>query len=279
MDGLVEAVVAVRDAAAQSLQQMLEHLPSLLGALLLVLVGWLVAGWLRRLARGLGQSLNRRLERWLSAERAARVRFSPALLRLLSNLIFWIVFLTFFAASARVAEIEWLSLWLERLISYLPNLLVGALIVAAGHLIGGIVRDLVQDALDSAGIGQGELLGRLAQAATFLAAVVIGIDQIGVDVTFVTTMIAIVLGVVLAGFSLAFGLGAKRSVANLIASRSLRRQFTLGQRARLGGFEGEIVEFTPTSVVLATREGRVNVPASCFDEQASVLLSPDAGNA
>jgi len=105
------------------------------------------------------------------------------------------------------------------------------------------------------------------------------IEQIGIDVTFVTTMIAIVLGVVLAGFSLAFGLGARQSVANLIAARSLRRHFALGQRARFGSIEGEIVEFTPTSVILSTLEGRVHVPASQFDEQASMLLSPDGRHA
>jgi len=87
-----------------------------------------------------------------------------------------------------------------------------------------------------------------------------------------------VLGVVLAGFSLAFGLGARQVVANLIASHALQRQFAVGQRARIGGIEGEILEFTPTSVILATGEGRVTVPAGRFDEEPSVMLSPDTGH-
>jgi len=279
MDGFLEAMTTLRDAATESLQRVVGQLPAFLGALLLVMTGWLVARWLRRLTRGLGERLNQRIARLLTGDKAERVRLSPALLRLLSNLVFWAVVLAFVTAAAEVAEFDTLGLWLERLVSYLPNLLVGALIIAAGHLIGGIVRDLLQDALDSAGVAQRTLIGKLAQAATFLAAVVIGIEQIGIDVTFVTTMIAIVLGVVLAGFSLAFGLGARQSVANLIAARSLRRHFALGQRARFGSIEGEIVEFTPTSVILSTLEGRVHVPASQFDEQASMLLSPDGRHA
>ena len=57
------------------------------------------------------------------------------------------------------------------------------------------------------------------------------------------------------------------------------RTHALGQRARFGSIEGEIVEFTPTSVILSTLEGRVHVPASQFDEQASMLLSPDGRHA
>ena len=128
--------------------------------------------------------------------------------------------------------------------------------------------------LDSAGVEQRALIGRLAQLATFLAAVVIGIDQIGIDVSFVTTIIAVVLGVVLAGFSLAFGLGARQLVANLIAADTLRRSFRIGHRARIDGVEGEILELTSTSVVIATAEGRAIVPASRFAAETAVILMP-----
>jgi small-conductance mechanosensitive channel len=275
MDEVVDVLEQLRSVATEASRAAIAHLPSLLGALALLLLGWLVAGWLRRLTRTLGTRLNRGLDRVLRTDRVQRLRLSPALVRLLSNLVFWIVLLAFVTAAARVADFETLSGWLERVIAYLPKLLLGALIIGAGYMIGAIVRDLVVDALDSAGIAQRALIGRLAQAATFLAAIVIGIDQIGVDVTFVTTMIAIVLGVVLAGFSLAFGLGARRVVANLIAGHALQQQFSVGQRARIGGVEGEIVEFTPTAVLLATAEGRVNVPAGRFEEEPSVLVSPE----
>jgi Na+/H+-dicarboxylate symporter len=275
MDGFLGALEQLREMAADVAGRAATHLPALLGAVALLLSGWLIARWLRLLTHKLGAGLNRKLDRLLPADRARRIRLSAALVRLLSNLVFWIVILGFVTAAAEVIELDTLSRWLGRIVAYLPSLLVGALIIVAGYLIGAIVRDLVQDALDSAGIAQRNLIGRLAQAAAFLAAVVIGIDQIGIDVTFVTTMIAIVLGVVLAGFSLAFGLGARQSVANLIAARALQRQFSVGQRARLGDIEGEIIELTPTSVVLVTTEGRVHVPASHFEEQVSVLLPPD----
>jgi hypothetical protein len=257
---------------------LLERLPALLGASLLLLVGWIVAGWLRKLTRSLGTRLNRQLSRVLRGEQSQRVRLSPALLRLFSNLVFWVVFFGFITAAARVAQFALLTDWLDRIVAWLPQLLLGALIIVTGYLISAIVRDLVYDALDSAGVAQRILIGKLAQAATFLAALVIGIDQVGIDVTFVTTMIAVVLGVVLAGFSLAFGLGARHLVANLVAAGSLRNHFSVGQRARIGGIEGEITEFTPTGMFIVRADGRVHVPARRFNEEPVELLGPTPGH-
>jgi len=259
-------------------QALIERLPGLLGALLLLLLGWLVAGWLRRLTRSLGARVNRQLGRVLRAGRAERVRLSPALLRLVSNLVFWIVLLGFLMGAARIADFPLLTDWFDRIVSWLPQLLLGIVIIVTGYLIAAIVRDVVYDALDSAGIPQRVLIGKLAQTATFLAALVIGIDQVGIDVTFVTTMIAVVLGVVLAGFSLAFGLGARHLVANLIAAGSLRSHLSVGQRARIGDIEGEVTEFTPTGVFIASREGRVHVPASRFNEEPVAILGPSSAH-
>jgi hypothetical protein len=161
-----------------------------------------------------------------------RIRVSQAQVELAASLVFWLVLFGFITAAAEVARLESLSGWLERLIGYLPKLLFGALIIVGGYLLGTVVRALVSDALYPAGLAQRALIGRLAQTATFLAAIVIGIDQMGFDVTFVTIMIAIVLGAALSGFALAFGLGARRAVANLIAARTLQQRFSVGSGRR-----------------------------------------------
>jgi small-conductance mechanosensitive channel len=277
MDGFIQSIDKMRDAASEVAINAVARLPSLLGAVTLVLIGWLVARFFRRLTLAACTRLNSGLDRILRTDQTQRIRLSPALVRLAGNLVFWMVVLGFVTAAADVAQLEALGHWLERIVAYLPQLFVGILIVAAGILIGSIVRDIVYDALASAGVAQRSLIGKLAQAATVLAAIVIGIDQIGIDVTFVTTMLAIVLGGVVLGFSVAFGLGARSLVANLVGSHAMQRQFSIGQRARIGGVEGEILDFTPTSVILSSEEGRVNVPASRFDEESSVLMSVRSG--
>lgn len=274
MESIAKAVESLGHKAADLAGQVAENLPGLLGALLLLLAGWLFARLARGAAWRFGDRLNRSLDRLLRTDRTARLRVSPALMRLAGNVAFWVIVLFFVTLAAELAGFKSVTAWLSGIVAFLPTLFFGVLIILAGYLIGLLVRDLLADALASANIAQRELIARLAQAATFLTAIVLGIHQVGIDVTFITTIIGVVLGTVLLGFSIAFGLGAQGLVANLIGLRYVKRYLEPGARTRINDIEGEILEFTPVGVVVATREGRTHIPARLFNDEVSVLLTP-----
>jgi hypothetical protein len=83
----------------------------------------------------------------------------------------------------------------------------------------------------------------------------------------------VVVGTVLAGAGLAFGLGARTAVSNIISSHYVAQAYRVGQTVRVAGLEGKLLETTPTAVFLAGPEGRVMVPAKAFSEHASVLVT------
>lgn len=275
MDLIATALDVLHQRSTAFAHWLVDHVPNLLGAVLLVLLGWLVASGVRALIRALGSRINRGLDRVLRAERAARLRLSPAMLRLIGTASFWIILLLFVSFATDMAGMSGVTEWLRDVLRYLPTLLFGVLIIVSGHLIGLLVRDLLLEALASAQVEQRELVARLAQTATFLTAVIIGVHQIGVNVSFVTLVIAVALGSVLLAFSLAFGLGARGLVANLIGTHYLRRQLQPGVRVRVGEVEGEIIEITPTNVVLETDDGRAFIPARMFSEQVSLLVTAE----
>ena len=171
------------------------------------------------------------------------------------------------------------------MVVYLPTLLAGGLIILAGGLIilvglliSTLGRDLTAATVASAGIAHAELFGRGVQAAILVTALVLGINQIGIDVTLLVTVIAILVAAAAGSLSLAFALGARSFVSNLIGSHYLHQHYRPGQRARMGEIEGEILEMTPVSVVLATSEGRVTVPGRVFTEQTTALLTDEVGD-
>ena len=275
MDLIARSLDALDQRISALVQLLIERVPDLVGALLMVLLGWLVARLVRAGIRGLGTRINRGLDQMLRAERASRLRVSPTMLRLIGTAAFWIILLLFLAFATDLAGLTGVAEWLRSVLRYLPTLLFGVMIIVAGHLIGLLVRDLLLEALASAQVEQRELVSRLAQTATFLTALIIGMHQVGVNVSFVTQVIAVALGSVLLAFSLAFGLGARGLVANLIGTHYLRRQFQPGARIRLGEIEGEILEITPTNVVIETADGRAHIPAYRFSEQVATLLAED----
>ena len=265
-------------AATEMLDTLVFYIPSLLGAVLLLVAGWVIARLARTGLRRAGDGINRLLDRFLRAGSLLRFRLSPQALQQIANIAFWLIILFFITAATKVARLDAFSSWLDQIVAYLPTLLAGVLIVLAGYLVSALVRDLVSATLSSAGFGQSELLGALAQGVTLLTAVMIGIEQIGIDITFLVTLIAIFVGAGLAALSIAFGLGARSYVSNLIGAHYLQQQFQPGQTAKMGAVEGEILEFTTTGVILATSEGRMTVPAKVFNEETTLLVTPPDEN-
>jgi small-conductance mechanosensitive channel len=129
----------------------------------------------------------------------------------------------------------------------------------------------------SANIAYADVLGRASKAAILLLAALVALDQIGVDSTLLILVTAIVVGVVLGGLALAFGIGARTLVSNILASHYLHQAFRVGQNVRLGEVQGRIDEIRPTHIVVEAAEGRIWVPAKQFAEANSVLLHEGIG--
>jgi hypothetical protein len=275
MQRLTDALEILRDRIVDLATRLIAHLPEVLAALLITLAGWLIGRWLRRLTVSLGERIYRRLDRSDRSPDLEIAPRSPIVLRLIGNLVLWSTVILFATVALDVAGLDSIVNWLGRVVRYLPNLLVGLFIIIAGYLVSGVVRAFVSDALTTAKIPQGPMLGRVAQLIAIVAAVVIGIDQMGVKVDLITTAISIVLASFLAGMSLAFGLGARALVANLVGAHHARQYVRLGERARFGDLTGEVIELTPTGIVLASENGRVHVPASRFHEEALLVIPPE----
>jgi hypothetical protein len=247
------------------------YIPNLLAALLLLAVGWVVARLLKGAFVKLAQSVNSFLVRVRPAARP-RLQLSPTLIALLAHVLFWLLMLVFTAIAARVARLDLFTDWLDRVVAYLPTLVAGGLIALSGYLVSTLIRDLVTTTVQSTGTARSELFGLGAQGAVFLTAVVVGLDQIGVDVTLLIVLLAILLGAALLCLVLAFGFGARVFVGNLIGAQQALGVLEAGQTAEIDGLSGQVLEVTSTSVVLATPRGRLVVPARLFMEKATLIV-------
>lgn len=273
MDSLNEWWNAFFESLSSSLLTFGEYLPVLVAAIAVMLLGWLLA----RLARGAlvrsGGALNRAFQGLGRPLSLSRVRISERVLVLTANVLYWVIILLFAAVAARVAGFATFSAWLDRVVDYLPALVAGMLIVFVGYLLSALVRDIVEATFLSVGSTENEIAALASQSVVFVTALVIGLDQIGIDVTFLTILAAVLLGGILLSMALAFGLGAREYIANLIARHQLQGAFETGDHVRLDGIEGQVLEVTSTAIVLINEDGRFVIPASVVQRQTSVILS------
>jgi small-conductance mechanosensitive channel len=262
------------DALSAAMQKVSSHLPNILSALLLLLVAWLMAlllrSWTAKLA---AVSLDRLLRSPMARTTLERSGVRKRVPAVIGAAVFWIVLVFGVAAAVEVLGLPAVTNLLGRLAYYIPQLVAAVLIVFVGYLTGNLVYGAVSTAAASLHVAYANALGRAAQLTVLLVAIVIGIDQVGIDSTFLIVTLTIILGTTLGGAALAFGLGCGTAVSNIVSCYYLTKAYRIGQKVRIAGLEGRIVQIAPTSVVLETGEGRVLVPAKKFSEETSVLLT------
>jgi len=112
-------------------------------------------------------------------------------------------------------------------------------------------------------------------ALLLLVVAVVAIDQVGIDSQLLIVATEILIASVIGGAALAFALGSRTTVGNILALHYLAQVYKVGQRVRLDDLEGEIVELKKTGVVIDSPAGRVFVPAREFSEKRSTLVSGD----
>jgi hypothetical protein len=146
-------LVAVVEPLNEFLNQVFAYLPNLAGALVLVLIAWIVAAGFRWLVlKGLtALKLDERVGGEAAVE-ADRVPISKSL----SEAAYWLVWLLFLPAILTALNLSGLLApvvsMLEELLSYLPNLLAAGLILLVGWFVARIAQRLTTSLLSAAGL-------------------------------------------------------------------------------------------------------------------------------
>lgn len=249
------------------------YLPGVLAAIGLLALGWLAA---RVLSRGTTRLVDRfapQLERRATQLAVTPLGVERRVAEIVGSLVFWVVFVLFVGAAAEAMGLPVLANWLASVAGLLPKLLVAGLIVLAGVLFGAIARDAVVTASRAGGLARGDLLGRAAQFAIVTAAIVTGVEQVGIDSQFFTAVLTVTLGAALGGAALAFAFGARTDVGNIIAMHYVRQSYKVGQTVRVHEARGRIRELTSTAVVLETSDSLLRVPGRLFSEHVSEVVT------
>jgi hypothetical protein len=275
MDGkrLSELVAA---AWQRFVEGLVERLPALGLALAILAASFIiaklaaiVARWVVRLAVRVTPEgrVRRALEDLVRQQRAAEV---------VGRLAFWLTMCVGFMEAAAALGLSAVGTFVGEVALYLPRLFVAVFIAAAGVVAGRLAGGGLEQAAHSAGLSYGAGLGRLLRIAIMLAAIVVAIDQLGLQTAFLTSGLLIVVAALLGSAALAFGIGARTTVANILASHYVQKLYEVGQQIRVGESEGRIVRIAPTAVIVDTGHERVVIPAEILVTTRTVVLPREA---
>lgn len=193
-------------------------IPSLLGSIVLFLVGLLVAGWLKTLTEKLinltklgGIVKNAAIKEFLK-----NAQITSKIETIIGEVVRWIVIILFFVASVNVLGLTSFSDFLNNIIRGIPTLIAAILILMVGIVIAGFLEKMVKGSLGSKDPAFSRLMGKIVSYATLTIFVLASISQLGIASFFIQTTFIGFIAALAIGIGISLGLGSKDIVKTLL---------------------------------------------------------------
>jgi hypothetical protein len=182
-------------------------LPALLGALVILVVGYFVAKFVGKLvSRALDRAgLDRTLHQGTGGSVIEKITSSSS--RLLGTLAFWAILLGTISLAVSVLGIEALTAFVAAIYAYLPNVLAAVLIFLVASAISAGVATLATRAMG--GTALGKIVATAAPILVMTVATFMILDQLQIAQNIVVITYAGLIGAIALGSALAFGLGGR----------------------------------------------------------------------
>jgi small-conductance mechanosensitive channel len=210
-----------------TLDRFLEYIPQLIGAIIILIIGYIVARVLKAVVSRLLQTIG--FDGWM--ERGgikqfldrAQTRETPA--TVLGTLVFWLVFIIAITMAADALGIQQVSEVLGQLIAYIPSIIAAILILLLAALLANFLAGIVRGATGS------DLLSNIARYAIIIYAAFAAITELGIAVQLTAPTFLIILGAVALAAAIAFGFGAQ-GVARDIVEKAYERRDEARQKVQ-----------------------------------------------
>jgi hypothetical protein len=212
----------IRDSIDHGFSVFFGWVPHVLGFIAVLLIGWIVARVLGRLAwKGTHRAgLDRAVHGGTGGNFLQRVVPAPS--RLVGRIVFWAVMLGAISLAAAVLGVEALTAFVGAIWAYLPNVLAAVLIFLAASAIAAGVAALVHRTMGETALGK--IVATAVPILVMTIATFMILEQLKIAHDIVVTTYTLLLGAIALGAALAFGLGGRE-----VAGRMLEGAYAKGQ--------------------------------------------------
>lgn len=194
-------------------------LPDLALAIVLLVIGWLFARVIRKIAI--------RALRFLQADRLAeqsgvddflvRGGVEVTTVTLIAGTLYWLILAAVFVVLLEALGVQTADLLLARLAAFIPNLVLAIGILVFGSLLARVVGGLVFSYLSNIGSAAAEPIGALSRWALLVFAVFMAAEQLAIQTAVLVSAFQIAFAAICLAAALAFGLGGREWAAHVIS--------------------------------------------------------------
>lgn len=196
----------------------INFLPNLIVAVLILIIGWLIASALGKgLATLLKQSkLDDLLDKfgWREALEKADIKLSVS--DFLGSVLKWVLVILVISLVAESLGLNQFATLLHRFVSWLPNLIASIFILIVAFILADILDKVIRSLTKKAQLRTAEVLGFLTRWLIYVFAVLMALVQLGVAKDLIVILFTGIVATLTLAFGISFGLGGKEIAAEIL---------------------------------------------------------------
>ena len=256
--------LSVFDLFRNLLDEFVAVLPKFIGAVMVFLIGLLIAKIVATVIRRLLVRIN--IDKWadklneIELIARSKIHFVPS--RFISKLLYYILLALFLIAATDILGVPAVSQLMTDIINYIPYLISAMLVLIIGLFIADFIKNIVQTTAESLGIPSANLISSVIFWFLFLTVLMSALAQAKINTSFITSSFTVIIGGVALAFALGYGLASKDTMANYLASYTIKQKYKRGDRIKIGDLSGEVIALNNHMLSLKNEEGITDIPFS-----------------
>ena len=199
-------------------------IPNLIGALVIFIIGWFISVLVGRIVAEILRKLkfNQLFEKGGLKGALEKAEIKVDASGFVGAIFKWILVIAFLTAAVEVLGFSQFVLFLSRVLGYLPNVIVAALIFVVAVIVADILEKIVRAAVESTKVGYGQAVGAVVKWSIWVFAIMAMLYQLRVAPALIQTLLTGIIGLIVIAGGLAFGLGGKEVAAEIL--QGIRRK-------------------------------------------------------
>lgn len=203
------------DAVAESLKGVINFIPEVIGALVVlllgVLVGWAVKTVVVKALRFI------KVKPYTDAIGLNKVfKTKEDLVELFGDLAKWVIIIVFLIPALNILGLADVNDLVKSVVSYLPQVIVAVVILMVGAVLADLASRAVEAAAQTIGAKTAALVADIARWSVLVFAILIALDQLGIASGIISTLVTGLVALLALAGGLAFGLGSQDAAKEVI---------------------------------------------------------------
>lgn len=257
--------------------QATEFVPGLFGAIVVVILGFIIAKIIASIIRKLlvGIKIDTFGKKLNDIDFINNANLDIKISGIVAKFFYYLILVLFLVIASDILKMQAISELVVNLFNFIPKLIVAFIFLIFGTLLAELIRSIVDATLSSLSIPSSKIISTFLFYFLFINVVILSVEQAEINTEFLQHNISIIIAGGVFAFAIGYGLASRDVVSNFLSSLYTKDKVHVGDIIEIDGQRGQVTMLDKTSVTIATPDKKVIIPLKYLLNEKVAIYSSD----